>query len=180
MSRRTLYGALVPAVAMLAITVAVGSATGQGRRAPRRATLPVVGGSSFKQNRFIKDSVRFGRDVTLIRSGGTVTIRNRTREPHTLSLVKRSQLPRRVAQIDSCFDKGPCGPLAQQHGVTEENKPPTNPLVNVGAAGFNQPGDSIFFAPRRSVKIRITAPRGRRLYFMCIIHPWMQGRFVVR
>jgi hypothetical protein len=177
MSRRALYRVLVPAVALVAIAVAVGPATGQSDRGPRRATLPVVGGTSFEPNRFIRDSQRFGRDVTVIRSGGTVRIRNRTREPHTLSLVRRSQLPRRLRQLENCRV---CEELFQAHGATEEDRPPSNPVVNVGAAGFDRPGDSIAFGPRESVSIRITAPRGTRLYFLCAPHPWMQGRFAVR
>ncbi len=181
MQRRTLYRALVPAIALLVIAVAVGSATGQGRRAPQKATVSVVGGLSFKPNRFVRDSQRFRPGLTVIRSGGTVTIRNRTREPHTLSLVRRSQLPRRGNPFEQCFGRGPCGALARAHGFPEDEEgPPTNPLVNVGAAGFDRPGDSIAFGPRESVNIRITAPRGRRLYFLCAPHPWMQGRFDAR
>jgi hypothetical protein len=30
------------------------------------------------------------------------------------------------------------------------------------------------------VSIKVTAPAGSTLNFMCVIHPWMQGRILVK
>jgi hypothetical protein len=52
--------------------------------------------------------------------------------------------------------------------------------VNVGGAGFDTPGDSVFFDPKSKTKIQLTAKKGKTLYFMCIIHPQMQAQIKVR
>jgi hypothetical protein len=33
--------------------------------------------------------------------------------------------------------------------------------------------------PHKSETVVVSAPPGTRLYFMCAIHPWMQGKIVV-
>ncbi len=73
---------------------------------PRNATLTVKGGTIFKPNRFIGDGMRFGRDVTVMKSRGTLTITNRTREPHTFSIVRKSQVPRTARQAERCTCQG--------------------------------------------------------------------------
>ncbi len=30
-----------------------------------------------------------------------------------------------------------------------------------------------------SIDLKVTAPKGTTLYFMCLIHPWMQAKLVV-
>ena len=145
---------------------------------PRNATLTAKGGTIFKPNRFIGDGMRFGRDVTVIRSRGTLTVDNRTREPHTFSIVRKSQLPRTARQAERCTV---CELLGRAHGVPENGEgPPTIPVVNRGASGFNQPGDSVAFGPRQRVRAKITARSGRTLHFICAIHPWMLGKVAVR
>ena len=161
---------------------AVVPATAQN--APSKATLNVVGKSEFKANRYVKDGMRFGTDITAIKSGGTLTIVNKTDQPHSLSLVKKSQLAKNMAQMEACFGRGPCDELAVAHGAidpeTGEQQDPTVPLVNVGKAGFDQPGDSVVFAPKSKTKVKITAKKGAQLNFLCAIHPWMQGKLAVK
>ena len=184
MTRRTLARAAAPALGLAVAVAAVTPAlAGSAAQAPSRVTLETKGGPNFKVNRYIQDTVHYSRDVTRVKSGGQVVLRDRSRQPHTLSLVRRGQLPRRIGQIDGCFEGGPCGNLAVAHGFinpdTGEEQEPTTPLVNVGAAGFNTPGDSILLAPRRTATIRVTAPKGSDRYFLCAIHPWMQGKLAV-
>jgi hypothetical protein len=62
--------------------------------------------------------------------------------------------------------------------------PSPHPLVDVGAAGFNAPGDSIVTGPKaqpggQPVTFKVTAAPGTTLNFLCVIHPWMEGRFSV-
>ena len=145
---------------------------------PRNATLTVKGGTVFKPNRFIGDGMRFGRDVTVIKSRGTLTIKNRTREPHTFSIVRKSEVPRTARQAERCTV---CEVLGQAHGVPPNGEGgPTIPLVNRGAPGFNQRGDSVAFGPRQQVRAKITARSGRTLNFICALHPWMLGKVAVR
>ena len=182
MSRRRFRRVGVPALAtVLAAAVVVPALAGQGQ-APRRATLPIKGGVEVKINRFISEKLRFGRDVVDIRSGGTVVVRNPTDQPHTVSVVRRGQLPRNIRQIERCFEGPPCSNFFEAHQVNDQVDPPEigQPVVNEGRAGVNQPGDSMFIPPKGRTNLDITANRGTTLYFLCAPNPWMQSRFRVR
>jgi len=181
-SRRALATTALGA-ALLALAGSALGAGGKGK-GPAKAKIVIKGSETFKRNAYIKDSVHFVAGTLAIRSGGTVTLTNRTDEPHTFSIVKSSQLPRTVKQIQEC---GVCREIAKSHGVNPEGPPLEGPppitLVNVGPEGFNQPGDSIAINPKGHggpVTFKITAPAGTTLNFMCAIHPWMQGRILVK
>jgi hypothetical protein len=181
MSRRKLTRVAVPALAVVIAAALVVPALAQ-RPAPRQATLQAVGKVTFKANRFVRDGMRFNRDQVVLRRNGRLTLRDRTRQPHTLSVVRRNQLPRNLRQMENCFGSGPCDEIAVAHGAinpdTGEEQDPTTPLVNVGPAGFNQPGDSVLIPPRGRVNVEVT---GRNdLYYLCAIHPWMLGKIDVR
>jgi plastocyanin len=167
-----------------ALLAAAGSALGAGGKGPAKAKIGIKGGDSFKPNAYIKNTFRFDPGTVVIHSGGTVTLTNATVDPHSLSIVKQSQLPRTNKQLENCTV---CGAIAKSHGVNPEGPPPSGPppipLVNVGAAGFDTPGDSIVFGPKGhggQVTFKVTARPGTTLSFVCIIHPWMQGRFLVK
>lgn len=148
--------------------------------APSKAKIAIKGSLSFKPNAYFKQSYHFVSGTVTIKSGGTVTLRNTTSDPHSLSLVKKSGVPRTAGQINNCAI---CGPFFGAHGISQTG-PPSNPIINVGAPGFNTPGDSILVAPkgsaRSTVSFKVTAKPGTTLYFICIFHPWMQGRFIVK
>lgn len=168
------------AITLGALTTIAASPATADAQAPRKATLKAVGGMEFEVNRQVADTQRFNKDRVVIRSGGTLTVRNRTDFPHTISLVKRGDLPRNFDQMEKCFEPGrPCADIAAGHGVTSPEAEPTNPLVEAGAAGFDVAGDSAIFM-QDPLKLRITAAKGRNLSYLCIIHPWMQGRISVR
>jgi plastocyanin len=173
MSRRLTV--LLAAAAALSLTaMAIGTATA-AEKAPAKQKMAIVGHSVFKAGKFAFDNQRFSPRKFDIKSGGKVTLRNKakTDDPHTFSLVKKSQLP------DS-FDCEVCGEIFAAHGADEQTGDLANPVVDVGAAGFDQPGDSIFVAPHGKVSFDVTAPAGTTLHFICAIHPWMQGRIRVR
>jgi hypothetical protein len=72
-------------------------------------------------------------------------------EPHSVAIVKQSDLPK-----------------------------------TVGKPALDAPGDSIVIFEakearpgRRSVRIPVSAPAGKILYFMSGLHSWMQGKIVV-
>jgi plastocyanin len=181
-TRRALVMMVLGAVLLALAATALGARG--GAKGPGKAKIVIKGTETFKRNAYIKDSVHFVAGTLAIRSGGTVTLTNMTDEPHTLSIVKPSQLPRTVKQIQEC---GVCGEIAKSHGVNPEGPPlsgpPPIPLVNVGPEGFNEPGDSIAINPKGhggQVTFKITAPAGTTLNFMCAIHPWMQGRILVK
>jgi plastocyanin len=144
---------------------------------PTRVTQKVVGGGKFVPNRSVADTQHFRKDKITIAKGGTITLVDTTKQPHTFSLVTKNQVPRRLSDVDACFERGACGRLAVEHGAinpdTGEEQEPTTPRVNKGKAGFNQPGDSVLIPPGGRTKVQVTS--GQALYYICAIHPWMLG-----
>lgn len=144
--------------------------------APAAAVERIVirGGTVFKAGQYAKDNSRFTPRNLTVSSGERVRVRDRSTDeaPHTLSLVKRRQLPR-------SFNCPACRAIEASHEINDETGEPGKPLVNVGAAGFNRPGDSIVINPGGRVSFDVTADAGKTLYYLCIIHPWMQGRINV-
>ena len=144
---------------------------------PTRVTQTAVGGVKFVPNRSISDTLHFRKDRLSVARGGRIVLVDKTKQPHSFSLVKKSEVPRTARGVDACFERGPCGRLAVEHGAinpdTGEEQEPTTPLVNVGKAGFNQPGDSVLIPPDGRTTVRVTSAQA--LYYICAIHPWMLG-----
>ncbi len=178
---RTIAAVLVTAAAVAAVP-AFGAAGPATRSAQPRINM--LGGASFVPNRYIQDKLRFEKDVYSLKSGATIQLRSRTPgEPHTVSVVSRTDFPKTIAGFDKCFEGGICGQLAQAHGFPEGDGPATTPLVNKGADGFDVRGDSIVIAPPRPGardSVKLTAKKGKTLYLLCVIHPWMQAKIVTR
>jgi plastocyanin len=172
------------AAAVVVLLVPSGSALAAGGKGPTGTRVLIGGSESIKPNAYYRNTFRFEPGTITIRSGGTVTLRNRTSDGHTLSIVKRSQLPRTLRQLENC---SVCQAIATSHGINPEGPPtpgpPPIPLVNIGSAGFDTPGDSVIIAPKgrgAPVTFKVTARPGSVLYFMCAIHPWMQGSLRVK
>jgi plastocyanin len=175
---------VLTAVALGAVLATGSSALAAGGGAPAKAKIVIKGGPSFKANAYFKETLHFVAGTVTVRSGATVTLTNTTSDPHTLSIVKASQQPHTIGQLENCEV---CGSIAKAHGLNPNGPPasgpPPIPVVNVGAPGFDQPGDSIIIGPKGRggpVTFKVTAKPGTTLYFMCAIHPWMQGRFLVK
>jgi hypothetical protein len=153
--------------------------------APAKVSTSIVGGNSFTVNRYFKSSMRFRTDVISIRSGGRLTIVNRgpKDEGHTFTIVKSSDVPKTVAGFDKCYaPTGACGRTLAAHQFPEGDGPPKVLLVD-GGDGFNKLGDSVVIGPTdspfKTQTITISAARGTTLRFMCVIHPWMNGKLKV-
>jgi hypothetical protein len=157
--------------------------------AAKKGQIRITGGPIFKPGVMVGDNVRFNRNTT-VKSGGTVKIVDKGSPmagPHTISLLKKSALPRTMAQAEPCFEgQGVCAPLFAAHQVPED--PEGMPGVieyNAGAAGFdtmgdeNTAGDSLFMPPGQGGSIKVTAKKGSKLTFFCAVHPWMQGKITV-
>jgi plastocyanin len=176
--------ALLAAVLGTASLGLAGAALAAGGKGPAKAKVFIKGSESLVPNAYLKIDFHFVSGTVPIRSGGTVTLTNLTTDGHTLSIVKQSQLPRTIRQLQNCRV---CGEIAKSHGINFEGPPTEGPppirLVNVGAAGFDAPGDSVVIGPKGtggSVTFKVTARPGTILSFMCAFHPWMQGRFAVK
>jgi plastocyanin len=179
-SRRLPLAAVIAAVPL----TLVGTALGAGGKAPARAKVEISGAESIKPNAYLQIGFRFSPGTITIRSGGTITLTNNTRDVHSLSLVKASQVPHTIKQVENC---AACAALAKSHGINFEGPPAVGPppirLVDVGAPGFNTPGDSAVIGPKGRggpVTFKVTARAGTILNFICFFHPWMEGRFLVK
>ena len=129
---------------------------------------------------------------TTVRHGQRLKVVNLTRPnrigPHTFSLVKRSQLPITREEQKKCYD-GPkriCIRIARAHEVDFEYGKVGKPLVKAGKRGWDKPfgkvgkGDSWFTQEHNESKSqRVSAAAGKRLFFLCAIHPNMQGKIRV-
>ena len=180
------------AVAVLVVSAPAGAAS-RGAHEGCGATVKVTDHAKYVVNRYLQDEMRYVPGVVTIRSGCDLTFAFATpgqNDPHSLSVVKRSDLPRTDAQMEACPI---CKTIKSQH-VGDPTLPagPKNPIlhwtVDVGRPGLDAPGDSlgIFESAKKGappghqrVTVRVSAPSGTTLFFMCGMHPWMQGKVVV-
>jgi hypothetical protein len=180
MQRKLIVGAVA-----LCLTASGAGAAVAAKKAPSHATVNAVQKVQFKINRYVKDGLRWQKDVYKVRSGGTLHIVNKADDgPHTFSIVKRGDRPRTTKQINQCKV---CQQIGQQHGADpNSDAPPTHLFVDDGVgqdtpANFDKPGDSLFVGPQpgASADAKITAAKGTTLFFICAIHPWMQAKVIV-
>lgn len=174
---------VVAAVAVTALVIAtVGIAMAKSGRAPSKVTVETTGGLKFvpnKTNPPNKQPVEFAftKGTIKVRSGGTVTwvSKDKSGEPHTITVAKKNQLP---TSFTNC--KKPCQ-IAQAHLVdpNDPSKGIKQPVLNAGKPGLDTVGDSLVLPPNGKVSAKISAKAGTLLYYMCAIHPWMQGLIIV-
>jgi hypothetical protein len=104
-------------------------------------------------------------------------------DPHTVTIADQADLPQTIEQGDACFEPGGlCIETLEAHDPGLDELPPFNFVVNTGGPGLDARGDSLLFGGpfAQSVEAQVTAPAGSTLYYLCVIHPWMQGRINVR
>ena len=105
------------------------------------------------------------------------------RQPHTITIARRSDLPQNIAQLNACYDPGAlCAETIEAHDPGSDFTPPFNFRVNRGGPGLDARGDSLLFAGpvNQAIQGQVTAPAGRTLYYLCVVHPWMQGSITVQ
>jgi plastocyanin len=110
--------------------------------------------------------------------------------PHTFSLVTKGSLPKTRKAQNSCFTpKKICFAIAKWHGFNPKTEKISVNLVKAGPAGWStmgdtsgKKGDSWFTGEKKKgthVTQQVTAAAGTTLYFMCAVHPEMQGEVKV-
>lgn len=137
-----------------------------------------------------KGGLRFEAPKTIV-AGEDLEVLNQTNAkqvgPHTFSLVTKASLPKTPKARQVCFTpKHICMSIAHWHGVQGNGPVKVNP-VDAGAEGWDmlgsvtKKGDSWFTGskPSASITEKVTAAAGTTIYFMCAIHPWMQGSIQV-
>jgi hypothetical protein len=106
--------------------------------------------------------------------------------PHTFSLVEKGTLPKTKAAEKSCFTPGHiCMSIAKWHGFNPKTEKITVNPVEAGPKGWStagnnkgKKGDSWFTGETKKgthFNEEVTAKPGTTLYFICAVHPWMQG-----
>ena len=174
---------LIAAAAALIVAAMAGPAS--AGTAPA-ATVEVRGGDILQPGQFIKNNFRFvPRNIT-VHSGDVVRWVDRDRDeddPHTVTIARKADLPQNIAQLDACYEPGGlCITTIEAHDPGLDEQPPFNFRVNRGGPGLNARGDSLLFGGPfdHAIRGRVTAPAGRTLYYVCVIHPWMQGSITVQ
>ena len=177
---------LAVAVTALGLVGAGSGAALAAKSAPKSVNIKAVQTMKVKINRYIQDGLRWQKDSYRVRAGGTVRVTQLApaEGPHTLSIVKKRDLPKTVKQINNCKV---CMAIAQQHGANPESEaPPQFPFVENGTGQatpptLDRPGDSAFIGPNKgdSVSLKVGAKPGTTLWALCAVHPWMQTKIVV-
>lgn len=165
------------AVAAGAVIASTSLASAGGKQAPNKVVAKAVGSGRNLHYVLSDDSIN---------AGGSLVIKDKTSEPHTLSLVTKNLVPKTNSQINKCFTKGHiCKAIAKWHKAKGNTVGVKN--VDVGGPGWNQEGnlnrkgDSSFYTPGKNPPTRaVTAAQGTTLHFICAIHPWMHGTIHVR
>lgn len=156
-------------------------AIGSGAAAPGVDHIAAVGKLSFEPNGFFKDGQHYTPQVSVVSHNGKLVIKNKTKEDHTFSLVRRSQVPSTLREANACYGpKGGCNTTLENHGFNDNDPSNDRLKVNKGKAGFDRSGDSVLLRRGKTVVEQISAPAGHTFYFMCVFHPQMQGIVRIR
>lgn len=109
--------------------------------------------------------------------------------PHTFSLVTQGSLPKTAPARKQCFTpKHICMSIAKWHEFNPKTEKIGKALSTAGPAGWSTPGsnsktgDSWFTEKKGATiaqKVSVDAATTKTLYFMCAVHPWMQGQVTV-
>jgi plastocyanin len=181
---------LAAGVAGLCLALGVTGVAVAANTAAAPKSVKITPSASLKMvpNRYIQDGLRWKKDVYVVKSGGTITVVNTAANegPHSFTVVKKSDLPRTAKGIENCKI---CERLGQAHGADpNSNAPPKFQYLENGVGqatppNIDRPGDSgITGQGKRGehISFHVTAKKGSTLYFMCLIHPWMESKVLVQ
>lgn len=139
---------------------------------------------------FSKGKLKFEAPGT-VTQGDELEIVNETNPkqvgPHTFSLVTKGSQPKTGPARQNCFTpKHICLSIAKWHGFNPKTEKISVNPAKAGNAGWStmgspsKKGDSWFTGEKPGTSIsQIVSANTGTLYFMCAIHPWMQGKINV-
>ena len=164
------------AIVLIVPTVTTGSLAG-GAPQPtghEPSLVRIIGTETFEANALIQATFRYSPERSFPHSGDLVRWIDQAKvpEPHTITVVRRSQLPTSVAEVFECQV---CSEALDAHFSSD----PPKVRVNVGDPGLDSPGDSLLMFPGGGISAQVTAEPGTSLYYLCAIHGWMQGKLTV-
>ena len=192
-AEKSKYSLILPAVAALVLLVVVSPAyAGAGR------TINIVGQDAIwgGPNTYISSTYVFGTGPVFVRSGTIVMLHDTTQDIHSLTLTFARDLPSSAEAALSCGSSPSdiCSTAAGP-GMAALGAGDVCVMAGAPAAGglsaaapcqlstpFNAPtpnGDEVVISPGQTLYLLISGAPGTVLHFMCIIHPWMQGEFII-
>jgi plastocyanin len=180
-SKWPLRATVIAVAAALVSAVVVVPALAQGTK-----TVQVRGGDTLNPGQFIKNDFHFQPKNISVSSGSVVRWVDNDEDaddPHTVTIADQADLPQTIEEGDACFAPGGlCIETLAAHDPGLDEVPPFTFVVNTGGPGLDARGDSLLFGGPfdQSVEAQVTAPAGTTLYYLCVIHPWMQGSIKVR
>jgi plastocyanin len=189
LSRRARLRAFALAVPAAALTLAV---AGGGLAGAETAATP-TGNTAVISMELTKGKLKFvGPESVTV--GDQLEVLNDTNPhqvgPHTFSLVTKGSLPKTPQARKSCFaPKHICMAIAKWHGFNPKTERITTNPAKAGLAGWStmgnasgKKGDSWFTGEVKKgthLSQEVTAEAGTTLYYLCAVHPWMQGKINV-
>ncbi|HEY3492586.1 MAG TPA: hypothetical protein VGK43_06515 [Solirubrobacterales bacterium] len=153
------------------------------------AAVTPTGNKQVISMELTKGKLKFAGPETVV-AGDQLEIVSKTNPkqvgPHTFSLVTKGSLPKTRKAQQSCFSpKKICLAIAKWHGFNPKTEKITKNLVKAGPAGWStmgdatgKTGDSWFSGETKKgthVSQEVTAEPGTTLYYICAVHPEMQG-----
>ena len=155
--------------------------SGVRRYARRHGTRGEDAGKDiFQANVKVESTFRFSPGTIRVPSGGTITFQDTSsNDPHTITISPKAALPK--------SQDAPCKACQIAAGHLKDPNDPSKGVkayvLNKGPAGLDELGDSLAIVPHgphKTASIVVSAPAGTTLYFVCAVHPWMQGKIIVK
>jgi plastocyanin len=184
LSRRARLRASALVVSTAALSLTVGGAGLAGAATPTGNTQVVSIELTKGKLKFVgPESVTVGDQLEIVNGTNPKQV-----GPHTFSLVTKGSLPKTPKARKNCFTpKHICLAVATWHGFNPKTEQITKNPAKAGAAGWSTSGNATgkkgdsWFTEKKSDDFsqEVTAEAGSTLYYLCAVHPWMQGQVKV-
>lgn len=180
LSRRARLRAVALTAATAALVLAIGGAGVATAATPTGVTDTVSIELTKGKLKFVgPESVTVGDQLDIVNKTNPKQV-----GPHTFSLVTKGSLPKTPKARKNCFTpKHICLAIATWHGFNPKTEEITKNPAKAGPAGWStagsatKKGDSWFTEKKgEDLSQEVTAAAGTTLYYMCAVHPWMQGK----
>ena len=180
LSRRARLRATALVASTAALTLVLGSSGLAGAATPTGVTQQVKIELTKGKLKFVgPEAVTVGDQLEIVNETNPKQV-----GPHTFSLVTKGSLPKTPKARKNCFTpKHICLAVAIWHGFNPKTEQITKNPAKAGAAGWStagsvsKKGDSWFTEKKGdTLSQEVTAAAGSTLYYMCAVHPWMQGK----
>lgn len=106
--------------------------------------------------------------------------------PHSFSLVTKGSQPKTGPARKNCFTPNHiCLSIAKWHGFNPKTEKISVNPAEAGPEGWStmgstsKKGDSWFTEKKGESLAQLVSAQPQTLYFMCAVHPWMQGKINV-